>query len=333
MSSLEPPDLQTQPYLKQQPPPGISRWTVTRTLVGLLLLFAACMKGYELATGPVTNKDLLTTRWFLVLGVEFELALGLALLAGVLPKVTWSVALLCFSGFTVITAHKVWLGETDCGCFGYARVDPRITLVIDLVVIALLLASHPKNVATAAGLSRLPLVIICTLAIGIPSGWLMATVKTASVTDDGLITAGNFIVLEPEKWVNKPFPLLKHIDIGNKLSTGKWIVALYDRTCSHCAVAMPKYIEIANTLVSQGSNTRLAVIRIDLSETKTWRFPDSVVTGQLDPTREWFAETPVELQLEDGKVIHSVVHGKGLSWWKGDVASPQKTGKFAKNCH
>jgi len=60
-------------------------------------------EGYELATGPVASKDLLTTRWFLVLGVEFELALGLALLSGVLPKVTWFVALLCFSGFTVIT--------------------------------------------------------------------------------------------------------------------------------------------------------------------------------------------------------------------------------------
>lgn len=294
---------------------------VVRFLVGALLLFAAGMKGYELATAPVAEVNLLTTRWFLVAAVEFELCLGLCLLAGLLPRLTWWVSLLCFAGFAAITAYKAWLGEADCGCFGRAHLDPRITLALDLAVIVALLLGRPGQSEAPAptnGFRRVLIVAVGMLAIGIPGGWLMASAKPASLTDDGLITAGNFVVLEPEKWIGKPCRLLEHIDIGRQLKTGNWLVVLYSHSCSHCAQTMPKYASIARKLELRDGGPRMALVQIppaDANSALLAEMPGSVLAGRLEASREWFAETPVEMELENGMVLRAVSKGEGLSGW------------------
>ena len=319
MPVLEAPDIEEQQHQQVKQSAPQSPYTVVRWLVGGLLLFAAAMKGYELATAPVAGTSLLTTRWFLVIGVEFELALGLFLIAGLLPKIAWWVSLLCFTGFAALTAYKAWMDDSDCGCFGRAHVDPRVTLAIDLVTLVGLLAFRPGGHAFRIGHSnRLIPVAVLLLLVGIPGGWLMATAKSASVNDDGFVSAGSFIVLEPEKWAGKPFPLFDHIDIGEQLKTGKWIVILYSQSCSHCIEAMPKYLKAAKRLADEGGATRMALVQIppvgDGSQMPS-SLPASVVTGQLSASREWFAETPVEVQLENGRVVRAVSKGDGLSWW------------------
>lgn len=51
--------------------------------MALLLLAAALLKVHQLATEPVSGKDIFSTRWVLILAVEAELALSLWLLSGV----------------------------------------------------------------------------------------------------------------------------------------------------------------------------------------------------------------------------------------------------------
>lgn len=55
-------------------------------LLGILLLIAACLKGWQLLTEPVANKDIWTNRSFLIFTIEFELALGIWLLSGIFKK-------------------------------------------------------------------------------------------------------------------------------------------------------------------------------------------------------------------------------------------------------
>ena len=58
-------------------------------LLGLLLLTGAVMKGWQLLTEPVANSDIWSYRPFLILVVEFEIALGIWLLSGLFKRLAW----------------------------------------------------------------------------------------------------------------------------------------------------------------------------------------------------------------------------------------------------
>ncbi len=46
-------------------------------------------------------------------------------------------------------------------------------------------------------------------------------------------------VLEPGEWAGKELPILEHIDIGDRLKAGNWLVLLYHYDCPGCAEAIP----------------------------------------------------------------------------------------------
>jgi len=71
-------------------------------LLGILLLAAAVLKGWQLVTEPVANSDIWSYRPFLILTVEFELGLAIWLLSGLFKKAAWLAALACFSAFCPI---------------------------------------------------------------------------------------------------------------------------------------------------------------------------------------------------------------------------------------
>jgi hypothetical protein len=102
--------------------------------LAVLLLTAAIMKGWQLLTEPMSNKDIWTNRAFLILTVEFEIALGIWLLSGLFKKAAWLAAITCFSLFSFITLYKALTGAESCGCFGSVHINPWITLLaIDLL--------------------------------------------------------------------------------------------------------------------------------------------------------------------------------------------------------
>ena len=53
---------------------------------------------------------------------------------------------------------------------------------------------------------------------------------------------GSVVVLKPEAWVGKRFPLIGYIELDltlAELSKGCWLVALYRHDCSHCKDVVP----------------------------------------------------------------------------------------------
>lgn len=75
-------------------------------VLGILLLMAAVLKGWQLLTEPVANSDIWSYRPFLILTVGFELALALWLLSGLFKKAAWLAGLMCFSFFSIITVYE-----------------------------------------------------------------------------------------------------------------------------------------------------------------------------------------------------------------------------------
>lgn len=159
---------------------------IVMKLLAALLLIAAILKGYQLLTEPAANNDIWSYRPFLILAVEFELALGIWLLSGLFKKAAWLTTLTCFSLFSFITLYKALSGAESCGCFGSVHVNSWITLfAIDLPAVIALALFRPKNrilfhwppMPRFAGTAALGLVI---LAITIPVLAFNAPAKVTS---------------------------------------------------------------------------------------------------------------------------------------------------------
>jgi hypothetical protein len=111
--------------------------------LGVVLLTAAVLKTHQLATGPAEH-SLFTYRWLLIGLVEFELALGLWLLAGVYLEQARIAALAAFYEFGSVSLYQALSGEESCGCFGEVAVNPWHTLLFDLAALAALWRWHPN---------------------------------------------------------------------------------------------------------------------------------------------------------------------------------------------
>jgi|SRR5579884_89047 len=119
-------------------------WTKLSVLLGLTLLAAAALKGHEIGTTELLEDSLLSSRWFLVLAVEWEVFFALWLLGGFYqryPRMTHWVALLYFFALFVVAVDSVLKGRPSCPCFGKAIVPPWVVALFDLVILFLLAAA------------------------------------------------------------------------------------------------------------------------------------------------------------------------------------------------
>jgi len=123
----------------------ITGYDVIRIALAILLLTAAGLKAYQLATEPVTGSGFLDSRRVLIVAVELELLFGLWLVANVWPKRTWAAALGCFGLFACVSLYRALLGYSSCGCFGRISVNPWYTVGLDCAALAALLRFRPRE--------------------------------------------------------------------------------------------------------------------------------------------------------------------------------------------
>jgi hypothetical protein len=129
---------------------------------------------------------------------------------------------------------------------------------------------------------------------------------------------GELVVLEPEKWAGQRFSLAEHIDVGSQLTSGRWIILLVHHDCDHCAAAVPNYVAAVERQKDEGRaqnenlNPRLAVVEVppfaEPGDPPSWNLPSTVLSGRLDTSRDWFATTPVAIEVKDG-IIQSATDG------------------------
>ena len=174
-------------------------------ILAIVLLTAAVLKGWQLLTEPVANNDIWSYRPFLILTVEFELALGIWLLSGLFKKAAWMATLLCFSVFSAITLYKAITGAESCGCFGPVHINPWIKLLaVDIPAVLVLVAFQPKGEREVALLSMRRFAMVGCTGLAVLS---MSSCVSSPNNIDNISSSYKF--LEPAGWVNMELPIVE----------------------------------------------------------------------------------------------------------------------------
>jgi hypothetical protein len=145
------------------------------------------------------------------------------------------------------------------------------------------------------------------LVLGLPAACLMSTYTETTLADAGeIIGDGKIVVLKPETWIGKHFPLLDYIDIGDRLREGKWLVLLYRHDCPDCRAALPYYQQLSAKLAAHLGAMQIALIEVPpYGDDQVEAFSTGALCtkGRLTDATEWLAETPQEVVLDDTVVI------------------------------
>lgn len=253
--------------------------------------------------------------------VEFELFFAFWLVSGVYPRATWVLAVVCFVTFASYSLWRATSGAASCGCFGRIEVNPWHTFAFDVLVVGALFLWRPRRHVVEetherVGHARFARVACFVaglwLVVGIPIGFVMASYRSSTVDSEGLITGDSeFVLLEPKRWLDKRFPLVSQIDIGDQLTTGSWVVLMYHHGCPTCQKVTAKCSELAITRQASANAPRVALVEIPPFERSNPVDRHHVkygwLHGKLNETREWFVETPVLIVLRDGSVIFAEI--------------------------
>lgn len=309
-------------------------YDVLRLVLGVLLLVAAGLKGYQLSTEPalvsgVGSGSLNESSWWLVGAVlaagesqwvvvaviEFELLLGLCLLANVWPKATWAVTLACFGVFACVSLLKAFLGHATCGCFGRVPVNPWYTTALDAAVTCSLLRWPPKGPHSQFGVAfkelafRGVVVLSVSLVLGLAAAIAISNQNRAASSEaaEDVVGNGRIVVLKPEKWVGKRFPLFDHIAFSDDLKRGNWFVLLYHHDCPGCQEVLPKVRELVGRI---DGTTAIQVAVVEMPPYGDDGDPGFAMLkprffGRLSDSREWFVETPLAVLVRDGRVTEA----------------------------
>jgi hypothetical protein len=273
--------------------------SVVLRLLGLLLLVTAFLKGWQLLAEPAANDDIWSYRPFLILQVEFELALGLWLVSGLFKRAAWLACLVCFSTFSAVTLYKGIIGVESCGCFGQIHINPWVTLfAIDLPVVVALLVFGPKDERLFARPSVRRLgttACIGLIAVGTTTP-LLAFGGKAELMSSG------YEVLEPETWVGQRLPIFDDIGIGESLKKGEWVILLYRHNCPSCVSTIPAYEQMAYHFATNERVAKTAaLIEVPPYGDPPLSAESACVLGKLSDRKRWFVR-PALILLSDGIV-------------------------------
>lgn len=272
--------------------------------IACLLMFAAGMKAWQLATTVSLGEGLLRARWFNVVVIEFELAFTTLLIFSGWHKLTRYGTIITFSVFACVSLFEAFSGVSNCGCFGVMQVNPWLTSILDIVIIGLAIWSRKVNSndrifsVGKMGLGVLAWALVSALILGgISSGETkeLSTLGAELVGADGRRT----IVLEPEKWKNDELPLLPYIEpleVREQLKTGEWTIVLYRRGCSKCH-------ETIADLALKGTSRVVCVEAPSIDNGGDGEIPFGFVCAKLSANLDWFVETPTVISIANNAIV------------------------------
>jgi thiol-disulfide isomerase/thioredoxin len=272
-------------------------------IAGIFLLGASVLKVHQLVTEPIISKGFWESWEFFLIQIPLELGLGIWLVSGLFRKAGWLLGFIAFGGFIGVTLYKGLSGAESCGCFGMIKVNPWITLsAIDIPIFILLAIFRPK------GEKLFPPPwpkAVHFFAIAIPTFILLPTIEYILITnkqtkpnvEDWVVTA---------QTTQNIWPMLKYIDIKQRLKSGVWVVLLYHYDCPDCAKAIPEYEELYKSLKGNENTIDFAFVEMPPYGDKKQQLinPDSETAhGRLSAAKEWFLQTPVVVVIDNGQVL------------------------------
>jgi hypothetical protein len=177
-----------------------------RCLSGALLLGAAGLKAYALATDPFAQDSPLLSPRLLIATIQVETLLGLWLVSGWAPR---AARLAGIGFFLILAGSSLYLaleGQPSCGCLGRVTVSPWLTFALDTAVVAalLLLRPAPGFAIPTGGLLRAswPIALGTMLILVLTAGLFLLAVEDPEAALARL--RGEPITVEPSRsWVGE----------------------------------------------------------------------------------------------------------------------------------
>jgi hypothetical protein len=285
-------------------------------LIGSFLLATAWLKVLEPAESASVQSVYDIPYWLLIVGIQLEIAVGFLLVARVWTPWAWGAAVALFASFAGISLLRALAGLESCGCFGAIQVNPWVTFAIDVALIGALWLGRKRFFAEAEVkiLPRTRGRFFAYFIVGASSLYILAANRPERLAaSTPLLDDERLVILEPSKWISKPFPLGPYLEPKIDLSAGRWIVVLYHHDCPKCQAALPAYERLASEPGQSGVDGILAVEVPPFGPNQSVG-GTALTQAQLSETREWFVQAPVEIELENGVVtdasleLPSIVH-------------------------
>lgn len=283
---------------------------VVHLVAGSVLIVAAAAKTLPLrSVDPIPNATAEGLGEVLYFLSFCELALGLWLISGKWPSQAHTAACIVFVGFASHSLRAIWSGDPSCGCFGESVViSPWYTFAVAaaaMVAFATCRTTRGENQASrrlsAVLISNVMLCLLLTA--GAIAGWMSGAFLPSAF---GGIQSGTAI--DPKTWIGHRFPLIDQIDIGNRISVGRWKVLLYRSSCPKCQQALSRLQESADTVSSMGLQATSPFAAIEVPPfylDAIAQHLDWCHNGCLVDDKTFFIETPLLIELKDGIVLYT----------------------------
>ncbi|MGL6195203.1 MAG: MauE/DoxX family redox-associated membrane protein [Thermoguttaceae bacterium] len=287
---------------------------IIRFFIALVLIFAAITKAHMLSTSPSLPVSgwfgLLEARWVQIVTAEFEILWALLLISNPFPRIIWAGTTILFVAFSVVSSARWLLNENSCNCFGKLEVYPLYTAIFDAAIVGTLLwfrkraaqnAGNPARKCVIAVLVWLAVGLSVFLAVNSVQNNELAEIGTEFIGADGRKT----ILLEPEKWVGKEFPLLAYIENDAELlKQGEWTIIVGKPNCAECE-------KLLNTAISKGAE-RLAFLEFVEHEVDTVggdTKPQVSFRAGLKVQNENIIMTPFAVRCSNGACLEVTLAG------------------------
>lgn len=276
-------------------------WTALGARVAGLWILGGCLLKALLGT-PADLPHVLRAAP-LPLGTTFALALGLEAFVGLAtvlrPGRAWPLAALLLLAFAGVLATQVAAGAASCGCFGATiTVPPWAMLVVDVGLLALLVASRPWRLAKGGRADLVVAAVALAVAVALPVA-LDREGKPGAAS--GVLRP--WVAPDVATWVGLK---VTETDLGawtdlSSARDGVWI--LYRDSCEVCAACL------ANMAAMDHGARELTLVRLAEKATSADARHVHVVPqgGFVHHVRmpdhvDWSIGTPVRLDVEGGVV-------------------------------
>jgi hypothetical protein len=292
--------------LDPTPPASSERYRASLLpgLIGVVLLATAWLKVLAPADAASVQSAYDIPYWLLAAGIQLELVIGLLLVARVWTPWAWGAAVALFTSFAGISLLRALAGLESCGCFGAIRVNPWVTLAIDVAILGGLWLGRRRFFAEAKASSLWPTrswIVACVVMVVGSLAMLTVNRPERLIASTPLLDDQGLVILEPSEWIGKPFPLVPYLEPKVDLSAGQWIVVLYHHDCPKCQEALPEYERLAREAGSSRADGILAV-EVPPFGSEERVGGTALKQARLSEAREWFVQAPVEISLENGVV-------------------------------
>jgi len=295
---------------------GAAAVVLARVVVPLWLLTAAVLKLIDLSP---THLPAALIKWAGGLGVDlvfllrFSIAVEL-IVVGVmvaLPTLARWTGILMLGAFIPVLVGDLLLGASSCGCFGAIKVNPWVTLVMDVTFFLgiVFLGRREPRLAISSSLPTTRVVavglwsLLSVIAAFATSADLPA-VSSEGAGDLSALPADGYYLPAYEEWLGQPFRELEiaawTVGLPDDLDVGQQFVVFFRKDCEHCH----ELLEVFFSGALDRPTTAIAVPERDGWPTENLQpFPCSECrVAELPSGIDWFLQTPVVVRLTNGRV-------------------------------